>query len=120
MGIVYKKETAFTTAPSGVVAQIKPAAKKYKAVGTTTVTKKSGAEVSTEQVVKEILSINEMAVVGYSVGLTHNLGNYESAKVKVSLRMPCSPNYEAVTEAFGEVREWADNRLKEIKQELKG
>lgn len=102
-----------------VAVQTKVKAKKYKPTAFSSVQKKSGAEITTESVVKEILAINEMAMVGYEVSTTKNLGNYESVKVNVILHVPCQPTIEAAEAAFEEVKDWVDAKLESITKELK-
>ena len=49
------------------------------------------------------------AVGGYAQGVTINLGNFTSARVDVSLSMPCPPTM--IDETFDFVREFVAERL---------
>ena len=51
------------------------------------------------------------AVVGYAQGVTINLGNFTSARVDVSLSMPCPPTIESIDATFDFVREFVAERL---------
>jgi hypothetical protein len=56
------------------------------------------------------------AVVTVNMGVTRNLGNYESVKFGVELSLPCDPaNIEA---AFEEAKGWVDSRVELINQEI--
>jgi hypothetical protein len=41
--------------------------------------------------------------------LTKNLGNYEAAKVSVSITYPCDPN--DINESYDKLKNWLDKRL---------
>lgn len=57
--------------------------------------------------------VTEPASVRVSLGMTVNLGNYESARIDVSLTVPCYK--EEVEDAFEYAREWVEARtLKEV------
>ena len=55
------------------------------------------------------------AVVGLEQGMTVNLGKYESAKITVSISLPCYK--EEIEEAYTKAQEFVESRLgKEIKE----
>jgi hypothetical protein len=58
-----------------------------------------------------------MANVGMKVGITKNLGNYESVRVDVSLFLPCEPDAKSVDDAFETVSIWCDLKMEEINKE---
>lgn len=51
----------------------------------------------------------EPAKVQFSVGMTLNIGNYESTRVDVGVVLPCDP--ENVDETFEKAKNWATTRL---------
>lgn len=58
------------------------------------------------------------AYVMVKAGATVNLGNYESARVDVSLSYPCRT--EEVDATFDKVKKWVDKRVGEEYAEMKG
>ena len=58
----------------------------------------------------------EPALVSYHAQMTANLGDFESAKVGVSLTMPCNPS--EVDEMYEYVRKWVDFRMQGVNKEL--
>lgn len=58
------------------------------------------------------------ANVGVSVGLTKNLGNYESLKVTVSLYVPCKPEEEEIEATYEAVKGWVDGKISDINAEV--
>jgi|WetSurSiteA1Bulk_404760.scaffolds.fasta_scaffold21150_3 hypothetical protein len=59
-----------------------------------------------------------MAEVGIVLGRTVNLQNYESARVSVSIKMPCPP--EDLDETFETIQSWADERVGQLLDEIMG
>lgn len=100
----------------GVEKKVK--AKKYKATGKTVAQTTGAVEATTEEVIKEILSINEMATVGVMLGQTINLGNYSSCKLQVSLHLPCAPDMSGVDLAYAEAKTWVEGRMAELVAEV--
>lgn len=49
--------------------------------------------------------------VGYKVGATKNLGDYNSVRVDVSLFMPCYPS--EINDVYSTARDWCEERLEE-------
>jgi len=76
-----------------------------------------GKEVDSEKNASdtEILAVRKFvtqpARVGVTFGLTVNLGNYESARVEVTLNTPCYA--EEVDAAFEQAKEWVETRIKQ-------
>lgn len=71
-------------------------------------------KVVSETVKDEQISIHSFittpATVGVDMGLTLNLGNYESARVSVSVVVPCYK--EEVSNAYEWAKEFVESRLK--------
>ena len=55
--------------------------------------------------------------VGFAASYTHNMGNYESCRLEVSIKIPCL--HAEIDEAFNYGKEWVDARLSAINDELK-
>lgn len=54
--------------------------------------------------------------VQLSAGQTVNIGNYNSVRFSVSLKMPCEPKDVDSTYEF--VKNWVDNKMQELQQEV--
>jgi hypothetical protein len=65
---------------------------------------KHGPPVITRTRVATKTTVDQPAWVRLNLGLTLNLGNFESARVDVSLRSPCSPS--DLDQAYEKTREW--------------
>ncbi len=50
--------------------------------------------------------------VGFKMGMTKNLGNYESVRIDVSLYLPCYTS--EIETVFEYAREWVDDRMDEV------
>lgn len=81
--------------------------------------KPDGVPIETEEVLAHEVSQEAMATVGLSLGYTKNLGNYESAKVSVSLHLPCEPVEARIDMAFGIVEHWVNKKMESIVEQLK-
>jgi len=57
------------------------------------------------------------ANVGMKVGMTKNLGNYESVRIDVSLYVPCVNDADVINDTFELVNTWVDIKMAEILQE---
>ena len=100
----------------------KPAA---QATVTTTVSDKKkvlSEDTKTETVAPEEVGSNpgpvgeQMCEVGFEASYTHNLGNYQSARVQVSLRVPC---LHAEIDSVYEFSEgWVNQRMEKLQGEL--
>ena len=74
---------------------------------------KMGRNVSTEEIVAVNQFKGDVVRVRRGYGLTLNLGNYESAKLEVSIDMPCYP--EDVDACDEWCRQWVEKRvIKEV------
>lgn len=54
--------------------------------------------------------------VGFSAGYTHNLGNYQSARVDVSLVIPCK--HGEIDKVFEVGKKWVNDRVEALVGEL--
>ena len=54
--------------------------------------------------------------VGVDASYTKNLGNFQSAKVGVSLRVPCA--HGDIDDVFAYAKDWVNNKLSAIIEEL--
>ncbi len=54
--------------------------------------------------------------VGVDASYTHNLGNYQSARVGVSLRVPCI--HTEVDDMFDYAKEWVNAKMESMIEEL--
>lgn len=96
--------------------------KKSKAATTVTVTRTyraSGKDVSEEQDSDNLnvrTFVTEPAKVRLGYGLTINMGNYESARVEVSIEVPCYA--EEVDAAYAYAEEWVTRRIESEKKNV--
>lgn len=95
-----------------------PAKELVQAVATIEKQHKDGSATTEKEVVSEAVFDGPHATVGLSMGLTKNLGNYESLKITVSLYYPCYPDESAVDAAFHTTKEWVDGKLNAINDEV--
>lgn len=58
------------------------------------------------------------AVVEVSLGLTINLGNFESARLDVGVRMPCDPSQ--VKETYVRAKDWCEAQVQQEVREIRG
>jgi len=75
-----------------------------------------------EEVSEEILEVRQYVVeparVDLNLGLTINLGNFESARVDVGVSLPCYS--EEVDATYERAKEWAGARLQHEAQAVRG
>lgn len=71
--------------------------------------KKEGVEQTQEESFLVHRFVTTPAVVDVNMGLTVNLGNYESARISVSIKVPCYK--EEADAAFVWARGWVSDRL---------
>ena len=55
-----------------------------------------------------------LAEIGYELGHTMNLGNFESLKMTVSIRLPALPTVTSLNLVFGEAKEWVEDKLSQV------
>ena len=91
-----------------------------QAVGTVSTTKRIN-KVETEEEVREDVGEPQMFTdppcnVGFSAGLTINLGDFNNAKVQVSINVPCK--HDEIDETFEFTKRWVDDNISELQEEL--
>lgn len=103
------KKALKATAPNGSLV-INPI------VGTVSIKHADGSETQVEVPIKEILVNKPMINVGMSAAHTKNLGNYSSAKISVSLHVPC----EAIDleDTYSFVKDWVNTKMVEVISEI--
>lgn len=84
------------------------------------VTKKTGSAapvtiVDENKELKPVLCSSTPAVITVSAGRTINLGDFNSAKVEVSLSYPCDP--DDIENAYEHVFGWVDGKMEKIMAE---
>jgi hypothetical protein len=86
--------------------------------GTVSKTIPPAAAVTEEIPVSTVVSDEQLASVGVSMGFTKNLGNYESAKVQVTLTVPCHNDMASIDQTYKYAEDWVNDRLSKINGEL--
>ena len=66
-----------------------------------------------------IATCKSLAETGVHLGLTLNLGNYESAKIDVFVRIPCLLTGSELEAAHEAAYEWASSKVKAIAKRVK-
>jgi hypothetical protein len=56
--------------------------------------------------------------VGFEASYTHNLGNYQSARVQVSIKMPCE--HAEIDPIYEVCKTWVNERMEKVIGELGG
>ena len=56
--------------------------------------------------------------VGFEASYTHNLGNYQSARIAVMLKVPCK--HGEVDHIFGFTKDWVEKKMEAAIGELTG
>lgn len=98
------------------------------------VVKKNNLE-KTEEVVKDTIGNSDrededevsekqikhnMALVGMTKGYSYNMGNYESAKITCSIRVPCKNTDEDIMDEMNRISELLEEQLEFEANELLG
>lgn len=89
-------------------------AKKAQGETSVSVQPKQGGETVTQGNTEPLHT--DGTLVGFEVGHTKNLGNYESVRIKVSLTLPTYT--ENVEHAYMVAKKWADEKLTEAITEI--
>lgn len=107
------KTTEETQDMSGPVGQTMPVN------GEVTIHHKDGSEVTTSEVVEvpAVMTPNP-ALVEVAIGLTRNLGNFESIKINVGIRIPCEVDEDEINATYATAKEWVDTKINEFNDEL--
>lgn len=103
MGITVKKSKVIDAVP--VVATIE---KSYK----------DNTQTTEDIILGESTNPQATASVSVGVGLTKNLGNYESVKISISLTVPCLPTEDDIEETYTNAKNWVDTKVNEINDEI--
>lgn len=77
-----------------------------------------GTMVDTHEQLGEAVTIEAPAYVNVSMGLTRNIGNYESVRIHVGVTLPCAPDAKVVEETYKEAKAWVDTKVSEVNQEV--
>ena len=77
-----------------------------------------GSETETSIPIKEVVISKPMVNVGMSAQHTKNLGNYESAKISISLFVPCDAI--ELEDTFSFVKDWVNGKMLDVIQEIGG
>jgi hypothetical protein len=86
-----------------------PVQAKTTAVVTTQYGKDASKQETSEETIEVRTFITQPAVVGLEFGLTLNLGNYESARISVTLTVPCYA--EERDAAYVAAAKWVEDRI---------
>lgn len=108
MGITIKK-------PQGGV---EPINKVVLVTGTVETTHKDGSIETKEEILAEINTKEATALVNVSMGLTKNLGNYESLKIQIGITIPCLPTGEDIEATYEQAKAWVDEKVSEVNAEV--
>ena len=118
MGLKIKaKAKAPTVAPEQAIAGDEAVNAK---VGVGSVSKEypDGSIVEHQEVVGEKVTPDAPAYVSVSMGVTRNVGNYESVKIHVGITLPCAPTSDDIDATYNEAKGWVDARVEQINQEV--
>lgn len=80
---------------------------------------KSGKLTASSEEQHELGSVSSdtpLCNVGFSAGFTKDIGGYNSARVQVSLHIPCS--FDDIEKTYKYGREWVDNKVGELWSEI--
>jgi len=88
-----------------------------------TVVKKSGQELEITPATTETTNTQfgkPVAFVTVEGGVTKNLGDYNSAKIAVSVTMPCEPTMEAAKQMYNKLSDLVDELMNEEYEKVIG
>lgn len=88
------------------------------AIAETTVEQPDGSVESSEEVVGTVTTKGTPAIVRVGMGLTKNLGNFESLKAYVEIAIPCEVDGEEIEETYATAKGWVDEKVSEINAEV--
>lgn len=119
MAVVVKKNQAApapTKALSKTVEDVQETMANVEA--SVTINHPDGSEEVTTEVVGQVQVSGAPAKVCVGVGLTKNLGNYESLRAYVELTLPCAPTEQDIEESYAMAKSWVDDKINEINSEV--
>lgn len=67
---------------------------------------------------QQVLAATPMAEVEVSMSMTRNLGNFESIKFSVAVRMPCEATAEDIEESYASAKGWVEDKVNEMNTEI--
>ena len=70
-----------------------------------------GESVESETPQNLLLTSVPYAEVMIDLGITKNLGHYESLRISVSLKKPCADTPEALDRAYADSTQWVEDKL---------
>lgn len=79
--------------------------------------KTSVEKTETKEHLEDVVVTQKMANIGFKGGMTFNLGDFNSARVDVSLYYPCE--VDKLDETFEKVKAWVDSKIEAICEEVK-
>lgn len=68
--------------------------------------------------IQQAMKLEQQPVVGYSFGVTINLGDFNSAKISTWMSVPTT--LEEAEEAHSVIKDWVDNKVLAAKAEIEG
>ncbi|MGK9084951.1 hypothetical protein KXR64_16625 [Brucella intermedia] len=99
---------------------------KKQTTATTTVENKDKGKTISEETSQESVHVpeevtpsvasGEQCRVGFEASYTHNLGDYKSTRIGISLSIPCS--HEEIDQVADYAEEWVDARLKKCVEDI--
>ena len=89
-------------------------------VGKESVVDKNGAVTDKKTDLGFVVMEGPMSEVSVEMSYTKNLGNYQSARVQVSLKVPANLTQDSIEAAFLFAKDWVDGRLTTMVEELDG
>jgi hypothetical protein len=86
-----------------------------------TETKSRGQTIDKQEATEKIPSPESIVNPAYVVvkgGMTINTGNFESARIDVSISMPCLATQDEVMKTYKEISAWVDDLLTQEEQKV--
>jgi len=79
---------------------------------------KDGTEDVQNDVINPRPIVGQQALVKVEIGLTRNLGNFESLRISVGITLPCANDGNEVDATYAEAKAWCDQRIEQINDEV--
>ena len=92
--------------------------RKQKCVGKVEIANDDGTVEERSEVVDEIVVDKPMANVGLKVGMTKNMGDFNSLRIDVSLFLPSELDTKSLNKTFKRADKWCEKKMKKIMEEL--
>lgn len=110
------KEAPVKDAPTSQAVATKVVGKEGK--GVVTKTHHDGSMEEKQHSLGSIVSDTPLATVHVSLGMTKNLGNYESLKMTVGCTLPSFADESSLVSAYETAKAWCDEHLNQIVAEV--